>query len=73
MNDWTSECGVEKLGKNRVGNCRVEEHSNIAAVTVVVEIVSGQHRSVLRRCSGSGVVRSGRVGHSMMSVTIDGG
>ena len=53
-------------------NCGVEEHSNVAAIAVVAEVVSGGRGSILRWCSGSGIVRRGGVGHSMMSVTIDG-
>ena len=73
LNDWASECGVEGLSENRVGSCRVEEHSNIATVTVVVEIASGRCRSILRWCSRSWVIGRRGVGHSLMSVAIDRG
>ena len=54
-------------------NCGVEEHSNVAAIAVVAEVVSGGRGSILRWCSWSGISRRRGVGHSLMSVAIDGG
>ena len=71
LDDWTSEFGVEGLSEDGVGNCRVEEHSNVATIAVIVEIVSGRRGSILRWRSGARVVGKRGIGHSLMSVTID--